>query len=274
MKRADPLYSLALKILTNSLYGSLGFPQSRLYSPRCVAATTSIGRYLIEVSGVVMSMTGLQVVGGDTDSCFVKATRHTVTHFGSDLHRHVQLSLSLLERILSFTPFGAMRMDVKEEETYRSLLLVKKKMYCGVTVRGEYVSRGISNRRIDRLGVVRKAVDLLIPIIHEEKSLRQRQTRAAGLLVDLLHCIEGGRLPVEDKSKQIRKGGSTRYVFVDARGYRVQMDCSKTPPETCVRFHAHTVASALVTACESILVLAGLGLVRVLIEWYYTAEPA
>ena len=56
----------------------------------------------------------------------------------------VEQSLSILSTIFSFTPFHRMRMEMSDEDTFSSLLLIKKK-YCGILIDGSIMTKGISS---------------------------------------------------------------------------------------------------------------------------------
>jgi DNA polymerase elongation subunit (family B) len=46
-KQADQEFSFALKVATNSMFGTIGYVNSPMYSPRASACVTSIGRYCL-----------------------------------------------------------------------------------------------------------------------------------------------------------------------------------------------------------------------------------
>ena len=84
-KQTDPSYSLALKVLANSLYGALGYACSPLHSPRCAATVTTCGRTALAAAYKVFSLLGLTVVYEDTDSCFLASGTKTMSHFDGNI---------------------------------------------------------------------------------------------------------------------------------------------------------------------------------------------
>jgi DNA polymerase-2 len=71
-KRAgDAIASQATKILMNSLFGVLGSPASRLFSPTVANAITMAGQYVIRTAAGAVERRGHRVIYGDTDSLFV-----------------------------------------------------------------------------------------------------------------------------------------------------------------------------------------------------------
>jgi DNA polymerase-2 len=71
-KRAgDAVASQATKILMNSLFGVLGSPASRLFSPTVANAITIAGQHVIRLAADGVERRGHRVIYGDTDSLFV-----------------------------------------------------------------------------------------------------------------------------------------------------------------------------------------------------------
>jgi DNA polymerase-2 len=71
-KRAgDAIASQATKILMNSLFGVLGAPASRLFSPVVANAITVAGQHVIRLAADAVERRGFRVIYGDTDSLFV-----------------------------------------------------------------------------------------------------------------------------------------------------------------------------------------------------------
>src|SRR5437867_3077967 len=61
----------ATKILMNSLFGVLGSPASRLFSPAVANAITTAGQHVIRLAAAAVADLGHRVIYGDTDSLFV-----------------------------------------------------------------------------------------------------------------------------------------------------------------------------------------------------------
>jgi DNA polymerase-2 len=67
----DAIGAQATKILMNSLFGVLGSPASRLFSPAVANAITLAGQHVIRLAADAMTARGHRVIYGDTDSVFV-----------------------------------------------------------------------------------------------------------------------------------------------------------------------------------------------------------
>ena len=69
----DTTGAQAIKILMNSLFGVLGSPASRLFSPAVANAITLAGQHVIRLAAQAVERRGYRVIYGDTDSLFVDA---------------------------------------------------------------------------------------------------------------------------------------------------------------------------------------------------------
>jgi DNA polymerase-2 len=69
----DATGAQATKILMNSLFGVLGAPASRLFSPAVANAITTAGQHVIRLAAAAVAAAGHRVIYGDTDSLFVDA---------------------------------------------------------------------------------------------------------------------------------------------------------------------------------------------------------
>jgi DNA polymerase-2 len=72
-RRGDAVGAQAIKILMNSLFGVLGSPASRLFSPAVANAITTAGQHVIRQAAAAVEALGHRVIYGDTDSLFVDA---------------------------------------------------------------------------------------------------------------------------------------------------------------------------------------------------------
>jgi DNA polymerase II len=70
-RAGDERGATAIKILMNSLFGVLGSPASRLFSPDVANAITRAGQHVIRRAAAAVTRRGHRVLYGDTDSLFV-----------------------------------------------------------------------------------------------------------------------------------------------------------------------------------------------------------
>ena len=136
----------AIKILLNSIYGFFGYTKSRLFEVAIASKVTEVGRdTIINTKGVAENVKGCVVIGGDTDSIFVRLPRDR-NGFEDAKSTAKEISEKMGEILpdpmsLAFEAYGA-----------KGLFLAKKRYAVRITEDGkEYTikMRGIETRRRD-----------------------------------------------------------------------------------------------------------------------------
>lgn len=109
----------AIKLSANSLYGYLGYKNSRFYAKSIAALITSTGRSILqETVGMVTTKLNLNVIYGDTDSIMID-TRITDIIKALELGNQVKNNIKDKYRLL----------EMEIDGVFKTLLLLKKKKY-------------------------------------------------------------------------------------------------------------------------------------------------
>lgn len=191
MKKADKqspdhrIYDIkqsALKVLTNSFYGYMGWNLARWYCRECAEATTAWGRYFIKTSARIAEEMGFEVLYGDTDSIFVRKE-------GLSLGQLKEESYRLIEKLSEELP-----VHIEIEDFYTTAFFVEKKRYAGLTIDGNLVVKGLEVRRGDWCELAKKLQRNVIQTILKDKN----PERAASYVKEIIAQVKGGNILLTD----------------------------------------------------------------------------
>ncbi|GMR49316.1 hypothetical protein PMAYCL1PPCAC_19511 [Pristionchus mayeri] len=131
----------ALKLTANSMFGCLGFVQSRFYAKPIAALVTAKGR---EVSGSPNRFNNLskfKVIYGDTDSIMVSTGDR-------DMNRAARIAKEITELVND----KKSKIELKHEATFRRMLLLNKKKYAALAIQ----ENGETKKELKGLDIVRR----------------------------------------------------------------------------------------------------------------------
>ena len=241
--------SNALKVTANSIYGSLGDSNSRIYSPLCSAAITTGGRWCLALAESILKVYGFVVVYGDTDSCYVKGTEKSKCT--------VEEAVSVMRQVFLHTPFPGMSMEI--EERFTKIAFLGKKTYFGRTISGKTISKGMSKSRKDRIGVCRSLTSHVVNTILSPLDRNTMLVTIADMVSLVLDLAVSRSLQLSDVSKYVKKGGSNYFEYKSSNGTREALECETYSGNEAVEYSPGEIALLVAREMKALLSVSNLG---------------
>lgn len=264
----DEVYSTAIKVATNSLFGSLGFIGSPLYSPLASLSVTAIGRWCLRRAREVIERHGLTVIYGDTDSCFVKSSAGEKP---MDTKTRVERALIVFHEELRETPLSFMKLSIevskeKKLSVQKALILLNKKCYVLTPFEGTMKSRGVCLSRKDKLPVVVELFRECVMIISAGYCIRSKRAAIFIRLHRTVARIINGECRLGEISMKKRKFGNMCYVFRKTEDKEAILREDKCDANARVAYCKRYVLNTLLRTLGPMLTVCGIGSVKYLMS--------
>src|SRR3989344_4982232 len=173
----------ALKGMTVSLWGYIGFAAARFHNPQVAAAITGWGRENLEFTkNLVEKSYPVKVIAGDTDSLFMK---FNIT----DMEEAQKLG----EEIANFVTSQLEGLQLKFEKIFKTIIILTKKRYAGwyfektpLGWREGIDMKGIETVRRDWCTLTSEASKTVLEIILKEGDINKALNYARGIVRDVV----------------------------------------------------------------------------------------
>lgn len=210
---------LAIKVVMNSLYGSLGAGEKSALPCVPIAKTiTYMGREIIkECARYTTTMHGFRCVYIDTDSTYIEVRNDALKDNPEGLLRYAFDVGSKLEKEVSehirqhFNMVDPEAFVLEHEDTIKGLLIPSKKRYCArlyksPSEKGKLLIKGLTVKRRDAARLVQGLLERILQQAIDVRDKRDAKAIIVSEMDQAFGALERGEVPLEDlqTSKALR----------------------------------------------------------------------
>eukprot|EP00915_Cephaloidophora_sp_WS-2016_P000294 GHVH01000393.1.p1 GENE.GHVH01000393.1~~GHVH01000393.1.p1 ORF type:complete len:1667 (+),score=283.23 GHVH01000393.1:192-5192(+) len=184
--------SQALKLSANSMYGCLGYSQSRYYAKPLASMITAAGRSILaRTKDIVESSMRLNVIYGDTDSIMVDTGLSDQQGSNSEVYNEVR---RFADQIIGLVNKNYKNVVLEWEDVYYRLLLHRKKKYAFIKIL-DWDSKHFGKIQMKGLDLVRRDWSVISKICGKEVLellFKSSSESAVSLVYDLVEKVDRG----------------------------------------------------------------------------------
>ncbi len=181
--------SQAIKIISNSFYGYLGYTRSRWYSRECASSVTAYARFYINQVIESAEANGFKVLYSDTDSIAINLENNSREH--------------VLEFVSKYNSKLPESMELELEDFYKTAVFVSKKTkqekgakkkYAMISESGAIKIRGFELVRRDWSKIARNTQQLVLETILKQGSVDE----VIKIIKNIINKINSGDIELSD----------------------------------------------------------------------------